>query len=470
MGGSQSYQNKLIALLLRWHARVGMVVGLAIIGWGLSGLSHPIISRIQPVADAFIYKLEPMLSTNLLSVADATMRAGIKGNVSALRLLAWQGRPCYRLVIAGQPIWLDARSGEIIRRGEQDYAVHLARHYLGDQNSAVSSVVLQTEFDEDYVYVNRLLPVWRVNFARDDGMRVYVDTASDRLGTVVNNTKAVTSSFFRNVHSWVFIKNTDLRLALMSVCLLGGGLIALAGILQYYLQWRAGRGWRQGSQLLRLHRSLGLAVALTAVTFTGSGLYHLWQKQFLPCTAAVPLMAAALNTIRLDWTTLAPNLVQADLINIAEDYYFRVWANGDLQYRSALSGELLANGEAVHASAIANAYLPSTAPLLGMRAVTTFAGEYGFVNKRLPVIALDYDNAEHLSVYVEPRSGALAAVVRDSDRLEGLSFSVLHKWHFIDSLGRTARDSISALFAAGIALMFSLGIALYVRRARRRRF
>jgi len=112
--------------------------------------------------------------------------------------------------------------------------------------------------------------------------------------------------------------------------------------------------------------------------------------------------------------------------------------------------------------------MPVDSPLVAMRTVTTFAGEYGFVNKRLPVIALDYDNAEHLSVYVEPRSGALAAVVRDSDRVEGLSFSVLHKWHFIDGLGRTARDSISAFFAAGIALMFILGMVLYIRRWRRR--
>ena len=467
MKAHRARTKNLIPMLLRWHARIGMVVGLAIIGWGLSGLSHPIISRLQPVAGAFVYTLDALPSADLLAVAEAADRAGITGAASAVRLLAWQGRPCYRLVVAGDAIWLDARSGELIPRGEQDYAVHLARHYIGDQQSAIQSVELQTAFDDDYVYVNRLLPVWRVNFARDDGMRVYVDTASDRLGTVVNNTKAITSTFFRNVHSWVFIENTTLRLSLMSLCLVGGGLISLAGLLQYYLQWRAGRGWRQ-NPLLRLHRGLGLAVAITAVTFTASGLYHLWQKQFLPSIAEVPPMAAAFNKLSLNWSSLSPYLVQADLINIDDDYYFRVWARGELQYRHAANGELLADGEAVHAQALAQAYMPVDSPLVAMRSVTAFAGEYGFVNKRLPVIALDYDNAEHLSVYVEPRSGALAAVVRDSDRVEGLSFSVLHKWHFIDGLGRTARDSISALFAAGIALMFILGTVLYVRRVRRR--
>lgn len=468
MNANQLRRNSLIALLLRWHARVGMVVGVAIICWGLSGLSHPIISRIQPVADAFAYKLEALASADLLSVAEAANRAGVIGDASAVRLLAWQGRPCYRIVVAGEAVWLDARSGEVIEHGETAYAAHLARHYLGDQRSAIRAMVLQTEFDEDYVYVHRLLPVWRVDFERGDGMRVYVDTASDRLGTMVNNTKALSSAFFRNLHSWVFIENSTLRIGLMSLCLLGGGLIALAGILQYYLQWRTGRPRRKNSGLLRLHRGFGLAVAITAITFTASGLYHLWQKQFLPSIAAVPAMSAPLAEVQLNWSMLSSTLVQADLIHIAQGHYFRVWAEGDMRYYSAQSGEQLLNGEAIHAAAIAKAYLPVDAPLLKMRTVTDFGGEYGFVNKRLPVIALDYDSTDHVSVYVEPRSGALAAIVRDSDRLEGLSFATLHKWHFIDGLGRNVRDSLSALFAAGVATVFAMGMALYIRRVRRR--
>jgi hypothetical protein len=298
-------------------------------------------------------------------------------------------------------------------------------------------------------------------------MRVYVDTASDRLGTVVNNTKAATSVFFRNVHSWIFIKNDSLRLTLMSICLVGGGVIALAGLLQYFLQWRAGRGWRQGRSALKVHRLLGVTVAITAVTFTGSGLYHLWQKQFVLQPVAVPTQSVAAEQLAVNWSAVNANIVQADMVAIDGQAYFRTWYEGELHYIDARGGQVLNDGERLHAIALAAQYMPTDAPIKATRTVESFNDEYGFVNKRLPVIAVDYERADHLSVYVEARSGALATVVRDADRYEGFSFAFLHKWHFIDGLGHTPRDIISACFAAGIALTFSLGMFLFIRRARR---
>mgnify|MGYP003666426472 FL=1 len=85
--------SSLIGFLLCWHPRLGGVVGLAIIAWGLSGLAHPIISRIQPSAAAYVYKLEPFSSAGVLTVSDAAARAGLTQSLSAVRLLAWQGRP-----------------------------------------------------------------------------------------------------------------------------------------------------------------------------------------------------------------------------------------------------------------------------------------------------------------------------------------------------------------------------------------
>lgn len=463
----QGKRNAIIARLLHWHPRIGMVVGLAIIAWGLSGLSHPIISRIQPSAAMFEYKLETLSTSGLISIAQATEQAGISAPLTHARLMSWQQRPVYRLQTAKQVFWLDARSGEAIIHGEEDYAIQLARHFMADQDSELASLRLQTEFDEDYVYVNRLLPVWRVEFARDDGMRVYVDTQSDRLATVVNNTKAMASGFFRNLHSWIFIKNTTLRLSLMSICLLGGSLIAIFGLWQFFLQWRAGRGWRKGRMMLRVHRWLGVSVAITALTFSGSGLLHLWQKQFVatPLLSLKVLVAPA--DLSIDWSEVSTNLVQADLVAIGRQSYFRVWHHGSLHYYHGTSGEELVDGETLHVRQLAAEYFPIKADINNLRKVTEFGGEYGFVNKRLPVYAVDYDDEHHTSVYIELRSGQLAAIVRDADRIEGLSFSVLHKWHFADRLGRTARDALSALFAAGIVVVFAVGMMLTIRRARR---
>ncbi|MFX5130564.1 hypothetical protein ABTC50_20585, partial [Acinetobacter baumannii] len=76
---------------------------------------------------------------------------------------------------------------------DADYATLLARHYLGDQQAAIKASRIITEFDDEYVYINRLLPVWRIDFDRPDGMRVYVDTGTAKLGAMVDDRKAMLS-------------------------------------------------------------------------------------------------------------------------------------------------------------------------------------------------------------------------------------------------------------------------------------
>ena len=69
----------------------------------------------------------------------------------------------------------------------------------------------------------------RVEFARDDGLRVYVDTASGRLASMVDAPKAAGSLVFRNLHNWVFIDNQLLRHGAMLVFLLGGVFVGVMG-------------------------------------------------------------------------------------------------------------------------------------------------------------------------------------------------------------------------------------------------
>ncbi len=54
------------------------------------------------------------------------------------------------------------------------------------------------------------------------------------------------------------------------------------------------------------------------------------------------------------------------------------------------------------------------------------------MQKRLPVQQLRFDSSDRLTVYVDPADAAVASVVRDLDRFEGLSFAYLHKAQFLD--------------------------------------
>ena len=65
--------------------------------------------------------------------------------------------------------------------------------------------------------------------------------------------------------------------------------------------------------------------------------------------------------------------------------------------------------------------------------------------------------------YIETATGILSTQVRDADVWEGLSFSMLHKHHFLDFAGKEVRDISTMFWAAAQILMVVLGLILWLR-------
>ena len=95
--------------------------------------------------------------------------------------------------------------------------------------------------------------------------------------------------------------------------------------------------------------------------------------------------------------------------------------------------------------------------------VTSFGGEYGFINKRLPVVKVESNLSNQLRLYIEPNSGVIAAQVTQQDALEGFSFAYLHKWTWLP-IDKTLRDILVASIAGLIALMVILGFCVSLRK------
>jgi hypothetical protein len=69
--------------------------------------------------------------------------------------------------------------------------------------------------------------------------------------------------------------------------------------------------------------------------------------------------------------------------------------------------------------------------------------------------------------YVETSTGKCAAYITDKDLFEGYSFALLHKHHFMDWAGKSARD-ISTMIAAGLqVIMVMVGLFLFYRWIKR---
>ena len=124
-----------------------------------------------------------------------------------------------------------------------------------------------------------------------------------------------------------------------------------------------------------------------------------------------------------------------------------------------------ADGDAACCEMMANAQADKSAPLIisSSAYLTKFDTDYGFINKRLPVVKMALSTPNHLTYYVEPVTGMLAAKVQDSDRREGLSFAVFHKFLLVDFAGKNFRDFFTAFSAFGVLVISISGLIMFIR-------
>lgn len=502
-------------LVLRYHRLIGLVAVLPVLLWGLSGLSHPILTRLQPQPAA----MTPPPA--LLAAVPAAERAGLPplsgllagqgvAQVERARLMQWNGRPVWQLTLpaVAERRYLDAHSGAVLDGLDRELAVVLARHYTGEASRAIASVTLVSEFSDDYLYVNRLLPVWRVEFAGGDRLRAFVETSPLRLATLDNTLKSRFGTLFRNLHSWMFIGNERLRDALMTVFLLAAFGSALGGLWLYGHFLRREAVGERLRPARRWHRRIGLVAAVGALMFSGSAMLHLWLLDKSRHEAAPwPHSGEALPAAAL---TLAPAQLpmgEGESLQLLAMDGAPVWqlspparamvgktahaghdahsshkhgqggahaghgaqrggvkpAEQDRYFTAA--GELIESGPETHARLLATTHtgLPAER-ITQVEKITRFEGEYGFINKRLPVYRVGYDTKDKLAVFVETVSGVTAAEVRAPQRVEGWSFAYLHKWTFLDPLGKDLRDALAGLMALLIVVTVLLGLRLVLRR------
>lgn len=518
------------AFFWKLHLWLGAISCLGLVLWAGSGLLHPIMARTQPVPAQRSAPVQRIDLQHALPLAAALQQQGI-GQITQAELASIDGQSYYRVAMPGQAAaqYLHTQTGVLLVGGDSRYAEQLARHYTGLAHTPVRSLRLLTQFDADYLPVNKLLPVWRVEFARADGLRAFVDTSQARLAALSDQRQAALMRIFRIGHNWAFLDAAPkLQIGLMAALLLGLLFSALSGL---YFYWRLAPSAQQRLQqrpLTRWHRRLGLLVSLMLLMAVGSGGYHLlhgWQAArtapaalppaFAPFTpaemtahswigiSAQPLTQLSLARLggQLVWmvqpapsaaAAAAPSGPDTQVGQLAHLAHAKPTEHGEHEGHEGHSvknpalapqntptppstwvldehGMPIENGMAAIAQALALHYAqPRTAQIKSNTEVTRFNGEYGFFNKRLPVWRVALDDTAQTRLFVEPATGALALRLDASDAREGWSFITLHKWHFIPG-GADVRDALLALFALGNLLVAGMGLVLFIRRFLRRK-
>ncbi|MCP5972731.1 hypothetical protein NL361_28230, partial [Klebsiella pneumoniae] len=75
----------------------------------------------------------------------------------------------------------------------------------GQPDTRVQSVILVDRFSADYPAVNRLLPVWKVEFDRADGLSAWIYTETGAAAAISNHWKSGVQRWFQWLHTWSFL-------------------------------------------------------------------------------------------------------------------------------------------------------------------------------------------------------------------------------------------------------------------------
>lgn len=425
------------------------------------------------------------------------------------------------------PVYISTYNGNLLPSGDWLYAQYLAKQFLEGRPSpsrtatttqpvalmedeghdccnAATACVLNnatgskatnvsriTAFDTEYKSINRLLPVYRVSFNRPDGIRVYVETTNDRFAFAMDNKRAVYDRIFQWFHTWSWLDGFGNAKLVMIIAV--SSLAFITSVMGIYIFCITKTKKPNGHSLLkarRNHRYTAVAGALFTLLWSFSGGYHAFTKFTTDKRDAYYVSNRFSSNLNFDFSRLQ-SIVQEPISNInlvqmdnatwwrvttlpAHDQHTDHRSTGGMKntetpmplvvFVPTGNFSVLPKGEEKYAAYLAGLFSNNAAATIqSVTPVTKFNDEYNFTDKRLPVWKVSYAGDHHERYYIETGTGKLSVRVDDTGLTEGYSFSLLHKHHFMDWGGKTARDISTLFWAAMQVVMIVVGLILWMR-------
>lgn len=477
--------------MLKLHRTLAWLGFAALLLWGGSGLLHSWLTLFGVQQAVFAGPQRELNLTQALAFEQIFSQAGIEQAATAKVVV---GESENLLQVTEQAFrarrYFNLRTGAELPNHDKVYAAFLARHHLNLPYENIRSVEWIDKFSDNYPAVNRLLPVYRVSFDRDDGLNALVYTETGTLAGVSDNTKQRVQTAFQWFHTWSWVPHMaeTPRIVVMGVLVGALVLMSLTGLSMLILIRRKTRaagakGW---------HRIAAYVLVLPVFMFSFSGVYHLLQHGWPDNQSHLALnKPMQLNQLRFpvnaEWATLTDKLVVSGFSLVADesgDTYYRlalplpkgqvptdpqtirnarfdgIQTTGPALYINTRTGETWSQGDRELAFQLAAHHtgLPREA-VQSATLVTRFGPDYDFRNKRLPVWKFEYGAPLNASVFIDTATGVMADQTMNSAKPETISFSMLHKWNFMFPLGRQIQNwSMVVVIVLSIVLIAGFGI------------
>ncbi len=460
------------------HRWLGLLLGLPMLLWTLSGIAHPLMGHFFSPETAHRFLPSPSIPASHLQITPSQSSARLGSTpITAVGLAILDTEAYYRIQTDAdpEPIYINARTGAVLEDGVHRHATELAKAFLGDPEAQVQQSETVRTFSTEYSRINRILPVQKVRFDRPDGIELFIDTEGARLAAVNDRLRIWNLRLFAFGHKWTFLGSEEAwtRLLIVATFSLLTFLIGLSGLWLYGLLWfRRGTAPSRG---LRIHRWLGVAFSVALIGFAGSG-FLVTLVKFGPTeeprtlsNSEIPPQLLAKPLEKLLQVLGDQPIYAFNVIEMKGSAYFRVGIAGDLHTpgridyfpTDAVLGGPIPDGDRSYAAYLLTKAHPGNTPpeILNHHALLTrFDEDYGFLNRRLPVHRFGQTSAEHpdgLIYHIETSTATLSHLSTPQNRRQSAIFVNLHKFHFLNFMGNTTRDAI-LIVVMGLLLILSV--------------
>ena len=278
-------------LLHRWHKKLGWWGLAAVLIWTLSAITHPIMSWFGPQTVAFS---APKLSLNheqLSAVNTLLTRESVHDKAQVIKVVAGpQNTPLLQVTREGKSErdYYRLDTLQPAPNYDQEQARWLAQYYTGLEQDGITDVTLIEHFSNDYPEVNRLLPVYKVDY--ENSTSAYVFTETNSLASVTNNFKNTIKSAFIQLHTFAWLNNFEFgRLIIVALFMFTLMAMAISGFALVFIL--KNRKINQPSR--RYHRAMGYVLWLPLLAWSASGFYHLLYSSQADNVSGLRLQQAA---------------------------------------------------------------------------------------------------------------------------------------------------------------------------------
>ncbi|UAY54953.1 PepSY-associated TM helix domain-containing protein [Arachidicoccus terrestris] len=495
--------------LYRMHRVLSTCIGVPIFLWAVSGLMHPLMTSVRPQITTQAgpdINIPVAVFQHAFPLKRLLQQAAI-AEACQVHLIHMDTSWYYQILPAPTKAarYFNIQNGRELLNGDQLYAASLARHFLLGKTKhpgiPIQSIKLINDYTDQYTYVNRLLPVYKVSFLRPDRIAIYVDTHNSRFAFALDRHRAAFNRFFGWFHTWSWMDRLPrLKAGIIAMILLLTLFTASLGI---YLSFATKAKRHKTHPLIkarRLHRLTAITGAFFLLAWAFSGLIHALQNgrspfKIRPVTNEMIITAELPESLPATLTEL-PNARSIAGISLFQ-LKGQLWLQTEPYARQTKTKDLMLEQEVkehsfsdyytvkdtllkgysekqmaalMAASALggkdSKTYRIDTAQL---RHLTHFTEQYNFSDKILPVWQVSYGPGISKTLFVDITSGSLVKKGDTFKQTDALIFAFFHKHEFMGWAGKSAKDTSTVIGVLTVLILLIAGYRLlYIKSLHRK--